>query len=484
MRRYTFVILFFVVLVTPFILRRAIGTPSGDPLPPGDGSSAGEPLKLVIVTPHVESIRREFAQAFSAWHQQKFGQPVDVEWRYFGASSIVKLFEASRVAYDTFGNYGVDLVWGGGDALFEDQLKRAGHLQPVTLPPELMARAFAVPDLGGLALYDRASPPQWFGTALSSFGIAYNRDVVAHLGLPEPRTWRDLIDPRYRGWIVMADPTLSSSAKAAYMTVIERSMVDAQQQGRGEDDGWADGMGLLRQIASNARLFTDASSALPGQISSGDVAAGMTIAFHSLNQIDVLPARPDGTKRMAYVEPVNATAVNPDPIAVAKTKGPVNPVAMRFIAFVLSEPGQKLWYTPPGRPGGPRESGLYRLPIQASLYETDPTLKGKANPFKAAEGFNTSAARKRTFRILGEMIEFSCMDVLEDLRETRRIILASPRAAELDARLGKFPFDQQEALRREKQWTGAAPVDRLALQRVWTNEFREEYRTLREAARK
>ncbi|MGB7161029.1 MAG: extracellular solute-binding protein [Tepidisphaeraceae bacterium] len=479
MRRYAFVILFFVVLVTPFVLRQAIGTPAGDrpPAPTGDA------LKLVIVTPHVESIRREFAQAFSDWHQQRFGQPVEIDWRSYGAAQIVKFFDASRVSYDTFGNYGVDLVWGGGDALFEDQLKKGGHLQPVTLPPELMNAAFAVPDLGGLPLFDRGSPPQWFGTALSSFGIAYNRDVVAYLGLPEPKTWRDLADPRYRGWVVMADPTLSSSAKAAYMTVIERAMADAAQQGRSEDQGWAEGMGLLRQIAANARLFTDASSALPGQISSGDVAAGMTIDFHSLNQIDMLPPRADGTKRMAYVEPVNATAVNPDPIAVAKTRGEVNPLALRFIEFVLSEAGQKLWYTPAGQPGGPRESSLYRLPIRASLYASDPVLKGKANPFTAAAGFNTSAARKRTFRILGETIEFSCMDVLEDLRQTRRIILESPRATELDAKLGTFPFDQQEALRREKQWNSAAPVDRLALQRKWTNEFREEYRKLRAEAR-
>ena len=150
---------------------------------------------------------------------------------------------------------------------------------------------------------------------------------------------------------------------------------------------------------------------------------------------------------------------------------------------MLSEEGQKLWYTPAGQPGGPKSSSLYRLPIQASLYETDPTLKGKANPFKAAEGFNTSAARKRTFRILGEMIQMSMMDVLEDLRETRRIILASPRAAELDAKLGRFPFDQQEALRREKQWSTAKPIDRLKLQREWTNEFRDEYRKLRDEAR-
>src|SRR5688500_6321062 len=209
MRRYVFIILFFVVLVTPFVLREAIGTPAGDAPAP----RAGDALKLVVVTPHVEGIRRELGDAFSEWHQRSLVKPVSVDWRLMGASSIVKYFDASRLTFDALGTYGEDLVWGGGDALFEDQLKKGGHLQPVTLPPDVMARAFAVPDLGGLPLYDKGSPPQWFGTALSSFGIAYNRDVVAHLGMPEPKTWRDLADPRYRGWVVMADPTLSSSAK-------------------------------------------------------------------------------------------------------------------------------------------------------------------------------------------------------------------------------------------------------------------------------
>ena len=71
-----------------------------------------------------------------------------------------------------------------------------------------MRRAFEQPTIGGLPLYDQKNdPPQWFGTALSSFGIVYNRDVLQHLELPEPRTWSDLRDPRYRGWIVLADPT-------------------------------------------------------------------------------------------------------------------------------------------------------------------------------------------------------------------------------------------------------------------------------------
>ena len=41
---------------------------------------------------------------------------------------------------------------------------------------------------------------------------------------------------------------------------------------------------------------------------------------------------------------------------------------------------------------------------------------------------------------------------------------------------GTFPFDQTEALARAKRWTAATPIERLSLQRQWTEEFREEYR--------
>ncbi len=74
------------------------------------------------------------------------------------------------------------------------------------------------------------------------------------------------------------------------------------------------------------------------------------------------------------------------------------------------------------------------------------------------------------------------MDPLDELRATRKAILASPRAAELDAELGVFPFDQREALRRQATWKKATPVEQLRLMRDWTGEFQAEYRRLRNEA--
>lgn len=477
MRRYLFPILFVLVLATPFVVRAIIGDTAKKP-------STGE-LRLIVITPHGEPIRREFADAFSEWHRARFGKTVVVDYRNFGggASDIVKYFTATRDSdlFQKTGSYGVDIAWGGGEDLFNRQLRP--HLQSVRLSPEVMAAAFPSPDIGGVPLYDKDG--LWFGTALGSFGIVYNKDVLRHLGLPEPRTWEDLADPRYRNFLIMADPTRSSSARTAFMAIVEKQMALAREAAPNDpaalDHGWARGMGLIRQISANARVYTDASSSVPAQVGAGDAAAGMAIDFYGRTQVEM-----SGDSRVGYVEPAEATIVNPDPIGVVK--GARNQeLAMRFVEFVLSVEGQRIWNYRVGTPGGPKQTTLRRLPIVRSVYTDLTHFTDKVNPFEIAGTFNTRRDRTRTFPTLGEQIQVSCIDVLSELRETRKAILTSANAAELDRKLGVFPFDQQEALRRQDQLQGTkanpvTPLQRLALIRRWEQEFKAEYKALREAA--
>jgi ABC-type Fe3+ transport system substrate-binding protein len=482
MRRYLWIGLFFLVLLTPFVLRAFVGGQSHEAtttLPQGDA------LRLVVLTANAEPIRTEFADAFSRWHQEKFGRPVFVDYRiYGGASDIVRYFEsARRTLYESLGTYQVDLVWGGGDDLFARQLSEPGHLEGVRFPDAVMRRAFAEKTIGGLPLYDQKNdPPRWFGTALSSFGIVYNRDVLKHLELPEPRTWSDLADPKYRGWIVLADPLRSGVARTSFMVLVERKMQDAVDRGESADVGWARGMGLIRQIAANARNFTDSGSVVSSQVGAGDAAAGMTIDFQARSQVDAIAAGTN-SNRLGYIEPARATAINPDPIALVKG-AEHRDVAIRFIEFVLSEPGQRLWNTRAGAPGGPKKVSLRRLPVMKSVYDDPRDFTDRVNPYESSGDFNTSRARTKTFSIIGELIQMSCIDLLDDLRETRAAVLASPRAKELDEKLGTFPFDQTEALRRMQIWSKLTPLERLNLQRQWTGEFRAEYDSLRKQAGK
>jgi len=236
---------------------------------------------------------------------------------------------------------------------------------------------------------------------------------------------------------------------------------------------------LVRLICSNARMFTDGSSTVPGIIASGDAAAGMTIDYYGRTQVEAV-----GGDRLGYVQPVGATIINPDPIAMVKG-APHSVVAGQFIEFVLSRPGQMLWDKKAGTEGGPKTTNLRRLPIMPQIYLSVPDLVDKDNPYASSGGFNKSSAREDpTFSILGELIQASCINCLDELRETRREILASPHAAELEEKLAVFPFDQTEAHRRQVAYGSASPVDKLAMMRQWTQDFQDQYKDLRDQANK
>ena len=55
---------------------------------------------LVIVTPHNEAIRYEFERGFSAWHQQKYGSPVKIDWRSIGGTTEIMRYLKSEFAAD------------------------------------------------------------------------------------------------------------------------------------------------------------------------------------------------------------------------------------------------------------------------------------------------------------------------------------------------------------------------------------------------
>ncbi len=475
LRRAVLLLLVVSVLALPFVSRGLWSHRPQEAVRPA-GRAAD---RLVIITPHLEAVRRKFAAAFSRWYMQKYHRTVGIDYLNFGGGEIIRYFQASEAAFARTGTYDIDVVWGGSDSMFNDALK-GKYLEKVELDPGVTAAAFPRPDIGGVPLYDPdpVQGPRWFGAALSSFGILYNRDVLKFLHLPEPQTWSDLADPRYRGWVVLADPTRSASAKAALTVIVEREMQNAQEEHRSQEEGWVRGMGLIRQIAANARGFTSAANELPGVVSNGDAAAAMAIDFYARAQIAAV-----GGSRIGYVEPQGATMVTPEPIALAR--GALHPeVARRFVEFVLSEAGQRLWITKAG-PGETPEMSLHRLPIMPSVYEHPADFDEVANPYRTAGGFNTDPARRRELGLMDELVGLCCIDLLPELRRTRRVILESSRAAELDARLGTFPIDQaasREAADVHARMLRGKPQDWLELQRRWREQFGAEYEDLQRLA--
>ena len=202
-RNLTILLLAALVISLPFIFRKPAEVQSWKP---------GDPT-LVIVTAHNEAIRYEFAQAFSRWHQERYGTPVKIDWRAIGGTSEIRkqldaLFSSATKSLverglldpaqpDTLAlppaSIEYDLFFGGGSfdhGQVANPMTIAVELpdgSPATIKLRQSAPAdFTQEELDTLFGENRIGPQtlynpdqRWIGTALSSFGIVYNRDVFA-----------------------------------------------------------------------------------------------------------------------------------------------------------------------------------------------------------------------------------------------------------------------------------------------------------------
>ena len=149
---------------------------------------------LVILTPHNESIRKEFGEAFARHWKERTGRTIHLDWRTPGGTSEIRMvLDAGFKAAAETGRegIGVDLFFGGGEPDFNGQAKK-GRFAPLdvfTKYPEWFGNDGPLPQY---FTGERYWPDDhlWVGTCVSQFGICYNPDVLKRLGLPHPVSWR------------------------------------------------------------------------------------------------------------------------------------------------------------------------------------------------------------------------------------------------------------------------------------------------------
>ncbi len=291
-----------------------------------------------------------------------------LDWRDLGGASDDQRFILSEFGQNR-SSIGIDLFFGGGLDPFL-ALKEHGVLEPVRLSAEFRE---AIPsDIGGVPLYDPDG--QWFGTALSSFGILKNERVVADMHLPDVRRWKDLTRPELRGWVGSGDPRNSGSTHLVYESILQAC-------------GWEEGWRIIQQMGANIRQFDRSSASAAKACSMGNVAYALVVDFYGFTQMVEV-----GPGNMSMIFPEGECVLTPDSIAMLKG-APHREVAERFIQFVLSRTGQALWLAPRGSEGGTRHFSIERMAIRPDVYED---WKGKSlvqtNPFK---GFVTLRYNER-----------------------------------------------------------------------------------------
>jgi hypothetical protein len=248
--------------------------------------------------------------------------------------------------------------------------------------------------------------------------------------------------------------------------------------------GWREGLSVIRLAGANARYFTDSASRVVMDVAGGEAGAGMCIDFYGKTEAARV-ANPSGASRMGYRSPRGGTTVSCDPVAMLRG-APHPKIAVRFIIFVLSLEGQKLWAYRPGTAGGPEKYALHRMPIRRDFYTpehlqycSDPDI----DPYTLAESFTYHGEwTGRLFNVLRVLIRTMCMDRDRELRAAWRSIIAAggpgacPEAMEC---LKALPADAEYERIGTTAATLKTNLDQVRLARRWGDFFARQYRQAR-----
>ena len=310
-----------------------------------------KPDVLTIISPHWEGITKSFDLAFKNWYKQQTNKKVKINWLSQSPRFIELEFQRKQESI------GVDIYFGGGVDTYM-MFAEKGYFTSYKIPqPQLRQLP---KHIYGIPIYDPVY--QWYAATISSFGIMQNEELRKKFDLPRVTTWEGLTQYELRGKIGAADPRLSGSALMIYEIILQKY-------------GWKNGLEIITKIGANVKGFLSGSNLIPKQIVRGQVIYGMTIDFYAYAEMAKLG------DRIKYILPSDAAVIAPDSIGILKG-APNIEIAKKFVDFVLSESGQKLWVLSNTDPEGPKwNSPLYRPAIIPRLYETLGQRCTVPNPF-------------------------------------------------------------------------------------------------------
>lgn len=192
-----------------------------------------------------------------------------------------------------------------------------------------------------------------------------NKKVLEEKGLPMPKGWNDLLNPKFKGLIAMPNPAASGTGFLQVASLLQ--MYGAKE---GKEDGWE----FLKKLDKNMGEYIKSGSRPAKNTAQGEFAVGCSFDF-------VVGELKKQGFPVEFVFPVEGAGYEVE--ANALLKGAKNPKAARkFLDWAISENAMKaysqfkLGVTLPGiptRPDMPKLSEIKLYPMdfawQAKNYE-------------------------------------------------------------------------------------------------------------------
>ncbi len=205
-------------------------------------------------------------------------------------------------------------IWYGGGSLTFIEADNLGLLEHYKSPTaEVIPSQFKDPD------------GAWTGIYSGYLGFVADQEWLDEKGIPMPRVWDDLLDPRFKGEIVFAHPASSSTAYNVLTTILQL---------KGEEAGWD----YLLKLNENVRQYTKSGSAGGRMIQLHEV--GVTIGYLH----DAIAFKREGYNHMSFTAPADGTGYEIGAVAIIKGAKELD-AAKKFVDWCLTPEAQELGQT-------------------------------------------------------------------------------------------------------------------------------------------
>ena len=203
------------------------------------------------------------------------------------------------------GKIEADLIWTGDPSDYEE-FKKAGWLQPYSSPEaDHIAETYIDPE----GYYTAAR--------LVTMGIAWSTMIVDEADAP--KTWNDLLDPKWQGQIVMTDPTQASTTKYWMAAMMQNEKY---------------GPAFFEALRDNGVELESGTTATHNDVAAGSYEVGICLDYVSANLIA------EGSP-MAFHYTSEDVITMTSPLGIfADSQNVEN--AQKLYDFILSKEGQEL----------------------------------------------------------------------------------------------------------------------------------------------
>lgn len=208
----------------------------------GSIAQAQDRTRLVVFsTLEIEHLN-DFKKAFEAENRD-----LEIQWVNDSTGVVTARLLAEQ------GNQRGDAIWGLAVTSML-QLEKRGLLEPYA--PKNLAEIKP-------SFRDPANPPSWVGLMAWVAAVCFNTVEAGKMGLPAPKSWQDLLDPRFKGKLTMPHPASSGTGYFHVASWIQMF---------GEAEAWT----FMDRLHDNIALYEHSGTRPCRQAAAGEFPVGIS----------------------------------------------------------------------------------------------------------------------------------------------------------------------------------------------------------------